>query len=439
MKGFIGDMARFFLVLFILWAVLRGTLLFLAWTGDTTQAARDRVMERFTAEDIDRGKEYSRMGFGAKVASGYFTPIVLLVLVYSGFFLGLYQRISGYTGESFWKANLLFILAYFLIRQILAFPFSFYLGHVVETQMGFSNMTVVDWLVRYAKSLAVSLVISSASTLFILWIFRFFERWWPIVFPLGSSLIVVGLTLLFPYVITPIFYNQTPVPDGPLKAKILEVAEKARIPVEGIYQIDESRYSKHTNAYFTGLFGEKRIVLYDTLIKSHTVDESALIFAHEAGHWLHDHVFKGLTLGVLGAFAGSFLLWYIFPIVQSEPRFGLGPLWSAQNLPSFALFLIVFGLFTAPVESQISQYFERQADASSIELTGLTQAFVEAEKRLARDNRAFLLPHPFVVFWLYSHPPAIERIRMALESAPASSVEQGTGSQATGTQPAGKE
>jgi STE24 endopeptidase len=78
------------------------------------------------------------------------------------------------------------------------------------------------------------------------------------------------------------------------------MAKKAGMQVEEVYVIDESRYSKHTNAYFTGVGSHRRIVLYDNLINSHTPGEAALIFAHEAGHWKYNHVTWGLGLGVLG-------------------------------------------------------------------------------------------------------------------------------------------
>ncbi|HNV68655.1 MAG TPA: M48 family metalloprotease, partial [Candidatus Ozemobacteraceae bacterium] len=175
---------------------------------------------------------------------------------------------------------------------------------------------------------------------------------------------------------------------------------------------------KHTNAYFTGLGSKKRIVLYDTLIKSHTVDEAALIFAHEVGHWKHDHMRIGFTLAFLGTLLGCLVAWWGFPWLQQEPALHLREIWHPVNLPFFLVVVTVSTLLFAPFEAQISQHFERQADRASLELTGLKQVFIDAEVRLARDNHAELLPHPLRVFWLYSHPPAIDRIRMAEEYAP---------------------
>ena len=395
--------------------------MFLGWQGDSSQLAHERVLKHFSQEDIDRGQEYARNGFIAKAVSGYVWLAVIIILIFSGFFSALNTKIESFTNGGFWLPNLLFFSIFFLIQLIINFPFSYYLGHVCETQMGFSNMTAIDWFIRYLKSVAVSWILEAIIVLLIFWVFKFFERSWPILVPAATTLFGIAATILMPYIITPIFYNQKPIAEGQLKERILEIARQAKVPVEGIYEIDESRYSKHTNAYFTGLFSEKRIVLYDTLIKSHTVDEAALIFAHEVGHWLYDHVLIGITLGFFGALLGSFFLWWLYPFFLAEPSFGLGPLWKAQNLPFFIVVTTVLNLLLSPIEAQISQYFERQADYSSLELTGLHKTFIEAETRLAKDNKNDLLPHPFRVFWLYSHPPAIDRIEMGLTFGAASS------------------
>ncbi|MFZ2959978.1 MAG: M48 family metallopeptidase [Candidatus Ozemobacteraceae bacterium] len=405
-------MARVFWLAIIVWVFLRVALLSLGWSGNTDPAARDRVLRHFTVEDIDRGREYTRNGFWGRVASPFVTVGLMALLLQWGVFGRLFGRISDAVGAGWWSTNLLFILACFALIQIASLPFDYYLGYLVEKRMGFSNMTSIDWFLRYFKMSVVSWMFQAGGILLVLWVFRIFPRAWPLGIPVATTLFGIAVTLIFPIIITPLFYNQKPIIDGPLKQRILEISVQAGVPVAGIFEIDESRYSNHTNAYFTGLFSQKRIVLYDTLIKSHTVDESALIFAHEVGHWKHDHVFIGLALGFLGTLLGCGLLWFTFPLLRGEPLFGLGELDSARNLPFFLIVTVIGNLFFAPVEAQISQIFERQADMASLELTGLAKVFIEAEKRLARDNRSELLPHPFRVFWLYSHPPTIERIAM---------------------------
>lgn len=417
-------MLRLFWTMLIVWALLRGGLLFLGWQGNPDPAARSRVLVHFTEEDITRGREYARNGFAVRVVSQYWQVGLLLLGIFSGFFAGLHQHCDSLAGGGFWLGNILFLLAFYALYSLISLPVTWYLGYVCEHRMGFSTMTPDQWLWRWAKGFAVGTAVQVAGVMLALWVIRTFPRAWPVGLPAATTLFGAALTVLFPVLVTPLFYEQKPLAEGALRERILGIAGRAGVPVEDIYEIDESRYSKHTNAYFTGLFSRKRIVLYDTLIKSHTVDEAALIFAHEVGHWQHDHMTKGIALGFLGGLVGAFALWWVFPWLAAEPAFRLQPLWSAANVPFLLVLTIAGNLLLAPIEAQISQHFERQADRASLDLTGLASTFIAAEVRLARDNRGDLLPHPWRVFWLYSHPPAIDRIAMAesLPPTPAAGV-----------------
>ncbi|HOY67514.1 MAG TPA: M48 family metallopeptidase [Candidatus Ozemobacteraceae bacterium] len=398
--------------LVFVWCLVRATLLGLAWQGNADPVSQERVLRHFTAEDIERGRAYVKNGFGARFVYGYMQLAVLLLLWRSGWLKLLEARLEAALPGGFWIAGAALTLVVLVVARLSMLPLDYYLGYVCEQRMGFSEMTAAQWAWRYAKSCLVGWSFQTVGILVALGVLKWCGSWWPLLLPTATTAYGIVLTLLMPYLITPLFYEQKPLAEGPLRSRILEIAAKAEVPVDDIYEIDESRYSKHTNAYFTGLFGKRRIVLYDTLIKSHTVDEAALIFAHEAGHWRHDHVRIGLTLGFLGGLLGAAVLWWLYPLIAAEPAMRLGEIWRASNLPFFFAASMVLGLLAAPVEAQISQAFERQADLASLELTGLADVFIDAEKRLARDNRSDLLPHPWRVFWLYSHPPAIDRIAM---------------------------
>jgi STE24 endopeptidase len=326
---------------------------------------------------------------------------------------GIWQKISSLTGEGFFRSDLAFIVAFLLLIQVLSFPSAIYFGHFRETAAGFANIGAGDWLLKHLKSVVVGVGFETAGIMLLLSVMRWFPGRWPVVLPLAMGSFALAVTILAPVVITPLFYNQQPLEPGPFRERLLDMAAKAGMKVEEIFFIDESRYSRHTNAYFTGIGRFRRIVLYDNLIKSHTPDEAALIFAHEAGHWRHNHVAWGLALGALGLLAAGFVYQLLFPAMAQVGWFGLGEVASAKNLPFLMILVTLLQLFVAPVESQISQLMERQADKVALELTGLRDVYRDAQIRLARDNRSDLIPHPLRVFWLYSHPPAVERIKAA--------------------------
>lgn len=412
-------MIKFFVLIVVTWVVLRSTLLTLAWNGNPAPQARTQVLRFFTEEDLQKGREYARHGFWAKATSPFVQVAILLTLMFTGWAASGFDRLQTMTHGGFWTTTCLALPLLFALLQLFSAPFDYFLGFLGERQMGFSNLSAAQWWLLYAKRVLVSWGLELAGILLVLWTVRTFDRCWPLVIPVVTTGFGTAVTLLFPLLITPLFYRQIPLPEGPLKQEILKIAAQANVPVAGLYEIDESRYSNHTNAYFTGLFSRKRIVLYDTLVKSHTVDEAALIFAHEVGHWKHDHVLKGMAIGFFAVLLGCLLLRFGYPLLQATQAFHLRELAHAANLPVFLLAMMMGQLFLAPVESQISRYFEGQADQAALDLTGLGQTFIEAEVRLARDNRSELLPHPLRVFWLYSHPPAIERIQRALNFQPS--------------------
>jgi STE24 endopeptidase len=409
---------KLFWIIFILWILLRTVLMGAQLTGNTDPSYNTRVREYFSEEQIENGKEYALYGFWVRFFYGFFFVAALLILVKCGFYSKLHTILSQKLGEGLFRTDLAFIVLFLVILQLFSLPYSYYMGHIRETSMGFSNMNSAEWFVRYIKSAATGIFIQTSGILLLLWVVRFFENSWIWVVPIVMGCFSFALTLLFPIIVTPLFYEQKPLEAGEFKNRLLAIAQKAGMKTEEIYVINESKYSKHTNAYFTGFGRFRRIVLYDNLINNHTPEEAALIFAHEAGHWRHNHVAKGLSLGVVGIFLICILVKLTFPYIASIQWLGANKLSSSNCIPAFFLLATIFQLFTAPIESQISQYMEVQADTAALELTGLKEVYISAQKKLSSNNKSDLTPSKLRVFWLYSHPPALERIELANKLIP---------------------
>ena len=404
---------KIFWLCIILWLILRTVLLGCQYFGNTDPMFRQEVLKYFTEDDIASGKEYALNGFWFKAVYGAVYVITLVLMLRFGFFLWLWQKLGIIVGSKEYVREICYPFCFLIVLQILSFPSSVYFGYLRESAAGFSNVDLSGWLWLYFKSAALNILLQGSFLVVVIEIIRYFPNKWPFVLPIISVLIVAGSILLMPVLITPLFYNESTLEKGELRDKIFSILEKANMDVKEIYVVDESRYSKHTNAFFSGFGSYKRIVLYDNLIKSHTPDEAVLIFAHEAGHWKHNHMTWGLLCGLIGAFAVCFLVYWSFDYLAAVKWFGLSRIDSTAVVPFFMISYMVLQLFFAPIESQISQYMETQADKTSIELTGLKEVFQKAEVRLAKDNKSDLLPHPFRVFWLYSHPIAIDRIHLA--------------------------
>jgi STE24 endopeptidase len=190
--------------------------------------------------------------------------------------------------------------------------------------------------------------------------------------------------------------------------------DRAGFRFGGLYKMDASARSRHTNAYFTGIGKTKRIVLFDTLMGTHTPEEILAVLAHELGHLKKGHVKKQLIGSIILSLLGFYLtsLFLMWPLLYDT--FGFTGIIPYAGLFLLALIAKPFGFFLMPIGAMISRRFERQADAYAYSVTGTTKPLTQALKRLARDNLANLHPHPLYAWFYYSHPPLAQRIE-ALE------------------------
>ncbi|HNY50864.1 MAG TPA: M48 family metallopeptidase [Smithella sp.] len=328
--------------------------------------------------------------------------VFLLLPVLVGIIAGLQYHII-------WQALIFFgILA--LIGGVVGMSFDIYHTFVLEKKYGFSTITWKLWLTDLLKSVMISAVLMgillSAFMAFILYLPKSWWFWAWIFFTVFEIL----LLWLFPVVIAPLFNKYEPIKDEVLKEKITALLAKVGLKAKGIFQVDEGKRSKHTNAYFTGIGKTKRIVLFDTLLASHSQEEILAVLAHEIGHWKKKHIMKQLILMIAASFVGFYL---VYLLVNWPPLYGA---FGLQQTPVYAGLLLVsiyfscIGFFFSPLGALISRRYEREADKMATELVGTSEPMINALKRLAKDNLSNLHPHPWYVWFYYSHPPLLERI-----------------------------
>ena len=229
------------------------------------------------------------------------------------------------------------------------------------------------------------------------------------------------MAILYPVLLAPLFNKFEPVRDEELAAKILAEMEKNSIRVGKILQMNAALRSRHTNAYFTGIGKTKRIVLFDTLLESHTHEEILAVLAHEAGHLKKKHVPKQLLLFAGFSLASFYATWLFikWPLLFSTFGFNTAPVYVGLYLAW--LLWGKAGFFLQPLYMAISRRYERQADLFAAQMLGSGEAMAKALKRVAADNLSNLNPHPLYVRFHYSHPPVVQRVA-ALEKQGAKSV-----------------
>jgi STE24 endopeptidase len=354
--------------------------------------------------------ENSRVGIVESIVSN-----VLLVIFLFGGLLGVYDRWIVSLSGSFVLAGALFALILLAAETLIDIPFSLYRNFRIENRYGFNTMTVKLWLTDLVKSLAISAILGTLVTVAALSIIQASPAWWWLW--VWAFLLVFGVFMMYisPSVIEPLFFKFEPVKAEGLEEKIRLLVERAGLRVSRVFQVDASRRSRHSNAYFTGIGRVKRIVLFDTLIEQMTQGEILAVLAHEVGHWKKRHVFKRMVLTEVSAFFGLLITYYLL-------RWGgLPGLIGLQNASFYARVIVVaflssLALFPlTPLFSYLSRRDEREADRFASELTGRPDAMASALVKLSRENLSNLYPHPLYAKFYYSHPPVIERIRSLKE------------------------
>ncbi|TGL76751.1 M48 family metallopeptidase [Leptospira yasudae] len=403
-------------ILFIFYALqilFTLTMKFLSYQGDSSPQLHEQILKYFTQEDVQKGIEYARSGFFASVLSDLIDFVVAGLFVFTPLSVRLEEAIEKKTGNRFYLTVLLFFFVFSAIQFLISIPFQYYFGFVLEHQFGFSKMTFLDWVVYTSKALGIGLVGGSVAVLGIAFLLKTFQKAWKIYVPIASLILGLLISILFPIVITPLFYEYKPIEEGSLKRKIISLCQNAKIEVENVYVINESKYSGHTNAYFTGWGQNRKIFLYDTLIQNHTEEEIVSVLGHEIGHWTHDHQIKDILADTVITFLLCLLLGYLFQKFKTEGSISLRELYSPSTLPFLFLILSLFGSLTKPAWSTLSRYQETEADLEALVLTQDKKSFIGTEVKMAKDNQSRLNPHPSEVFYYHSHPTTLQRIQFA--------------------------
>lgn len=334
---------------------------------------------------------------------------ILLAVLLAGALPWLAGSVEALGIHPVWSGTLFFGILYGA-SVLLDIPFSLWDTFVIEKKYGFSTITPRLWLADLAKSTAVSLVLMALLFIPFLSLVHWLPRAWWLAAWAFFALFQMLMIWLYPLVIAPLFNTYTPLRDEALRERILRLAEKAGLRAEGIFEVDAGKRSRHSNAYFTGLGRSKRIVLYDTLIATHSHDEIAAVLAHEIGHWKLRHVLKQLLLMEAVSFAGFYVVFRLmgWPLLYETFGFAAPLPYAGLLLAAVVLKPAVF--FLSPLGAALSRKYERDADRYALGLVGSTRSLAQALRRLAKENLANLHPHPAYVAFHYSHPPLAERV-----------------------------
>jgi len=373
---------------------------------------KDFVPPRFkdvvTEEEYKKSILYNTDRIKFQIFTALFGSVVLVIFTIGGLLNYLTQVVMDMTSSNVLGAVLLGLLL-IIVEEIISIPISIYSTFVIEERHGFNKTTRKTFVTDIFKGLLISGAISSilyATVIFI--IISAGDLWWIYAFAAVFTLQAI-IFFLYPVLIMPLFNKFEPLDDEQFKKPIEKLLEKVDFKSKGLFVMNASLRSTHGNAFFTGFGKNKRIVFFDTLLKTINPDEMEAILGHELGHYKLGHIRKTLISSLVFGFLGFYILNEIF---KSDNFFIAHGLENLTVYSKFLMFYLVIGsytFFTKPITSALSRKREFEADDFSFQYTD-GEHMISGLLKLTKDNASNLTPDPLYSSYYYSHPPIAERV-----------------------------
>jgi len=369
----------------------------------------EELQDVYDQTEYKKSQEYKKTNY--KFAN--YTSLFSLVLTLTFFFADGFEYVDT-MARSYSNNAIIIALIFFGIimlgSDILTTPFAYYKTFVIEEKFGFNKTTKKTFLLDKVKGLLMMAIIGGGILALIVWFYEFTGHiFW--LYAWGTvTLFTIFMNMFYSRLIVPLFNKQNPLEEGSLRDKISTYAKTVGFKLDKIFVIDGSKRSTKANAYFSGFGSEKRVTLYDTLIKDLDEEEIVAVLAHEVGHYKRKHIIFNLTISI---FLTGLTL-YILSLLISSPLLSnaLG-----VDIPSFHIGLIAFGLLYSPISEitglimhYISRKFEYQADDYA-KNTYAAEPLITSLKKLSKNSLSNLTPHKAYVFMHYSHPTLLDRVR----------------------------
>ena len=367
------------------------------------------VKDIYDQDKYRQQQAYEKVNFRFSLLSSSFSFLVILLMFLFDGFAWVNQLAASLSSQPILIA-LIFFGILLLASDLLNTPFSVYDTFVIEEKFGFNKTTPKTYVFDKLKGWLLGAIMGGGLLALIIYIYQqtttsFWIYAWLVIS--GFSIFMV---LFYSNLIVPLFNKQTPLQEGELKNAIHNFSLKVGFKLDNIFVIDGSKRSTKSNAYFTGMGAKKRIVLYDTLINDLTVNELVAVLAHEIGHYKKNHVIWSLVLGIVQT--GIMLFIFSRFVGSRELSAALG-----VETPSFHIGLIAFGILYSPISlitglgmNVLSRKNEYQADAFAAQFFD-SEELASALKKLSVNNLSNLRPHPAYVFFHYSHPTLLQRLK----------------------------
>lgn len=367
-------------------------------------------MENISGSSPESVKRYNLEKRILSVSSFILEVILLLVLLFLNFSSEI-RNLCLNISALHWIVVLLYFVLIGIIAEALSLPFSFYSGYILEHRFKLSNQSLSEWIFDELKGIGVGAFLGIFLGEVLYFLLKEYPLNWWVIGGVFFSLFTVIMANLAPVLLMPIFFKFKPMDDEELKNRLLALAAKGMTKIKGVYEMDLSRKSKTANAALAGLGNTRRIIVSDTMLKNYTKEEIEVVLAHELGHHVGKHLFKGIIFQTVLIFLSFFAV--DMALKRWVSYFGFYGISDVASFPLLLLVIMGVSLISLPASNAFSRRLERFADRKAIKLTNNSESFISAMEKLAIQNLADKDPNPVIEFIFFSHPSIKKRIEFA--------------------------
>jgi len=359
----------------------------------------------------EKALRYYRSGNALWAVDTLWGLLVPALLLFTGFSARM-RDAARKIGRNGFLTTAIYALLFVLVTFVLDLPLAWYAGFVREHAYGLSGQTAAKWWTDALKGLAVGGVFLALTLWFPYLLMRKSPRRWWLYTGLAAIPLLVFVLFITPIWIEPLFNDFGPMKDKALETRILALADRAGIEGSRVYEVNKSVDTNTVNAYVTGFFNTKRIVLWDTILARLDPPEVLFVMGHEMGHYVLGHTFQLIALGSALILFG---LWVIHLtagglIARFGDRFGFHELSDVASAPLLLLLFSLVAFALSPVVLAIGRHVEHEADRFGLEITRDNHDCATAFVKLQQQNLSVPRPGLLYKLWRSDHPPLGERI-----------------------------
>jgi STE24 endopeptidase len=367
------------------------------------------VSDVYEINEYQQSQSYKKTNHNfSKITSLFSLITTLLFFFFDGF--SIVDEIARGFSNNIIIITLIFFGIIIIGSDIISIPFSLYKTFVIEEKFGFNKSTKKLFFLDKIKGLLMTIILGGSILSIITWFYEFTGNYFWIYTWLLITTFSVFLNMFYSKLIVPLFNEQTILEEGDLKNEIVKYVNSVGFKANNIYVLNGSKRSTKANAYFSGFGSQKRITLYDTLINDLENNEIVAVLAHEVGHYKRKHILYNLTSSII---LTGFAL-FVLSLFIKTPLLSLA---LGVSHPSFHIGLIAFGILYSPVSqilgvfmNYMSRKFEYQAD-NYAKNTFSASPLISSLKKLSKNSLSNLTPHYLYVFFHFSHPTLLDRIK----------------------------